>query len=355
VTFSPVEEILAEIKQGKMVIVCDDEDRENEGDLTMAAELVTPEAINFMATYGRGLICLSMRSEMIERLGIPEVNRHNQPLMETAFMASIDAAAGITNGVCAADRARTIEVAADPDSGPGDLAMPGHVFTLRARPGGVLQRPGQTEAAVDLARLAGLRPAGVICEVMKDDGTMARVPDLEKFSKRHEVKMVNVAQIVEYRRRYDEHVRCIGETRLPTKFGAFRLRIYESESDGSTHLAMLMGRPEGKDHVLAQVHPACPTGEVFRSTQCDCRARLEAAMERIQREGEGVIAYVQHERRSIGLLDKIQVHHLQEEGPDTIEAKRHRIGSHILKDLGLKGTHFTTNDTGCHGCLRSNQ
>jgi 3,4-dihydroxy 2-butanone 4-phosphate synthase/GTP cyclohydrolase II len=276
-----------------------------------------------------------MAGEIIDRLGIPGMDRHNQPLMETAFTASIDAATGITSGTSAADRARTIEVAADPESVPGDLVMPGHVFPLRARPGGVLQRPGQTEAAVDLARLAGLRPAGVICEVMKDDGTMARVPDLEKFFERHGVKMVTVAQIVEYRRRHDEHARCTGETRLTTKFGAFRLRIYEG--DGSTHLALLTGYPEGKDDALVLIHSACPTGDALRSMRCDCGARLEAAMKRIQREGEGVIVYVRHERRGVDLLDELRTHRL-------LETKSHRIGAHILKDLGLKRVHFMADD-----------
>ena len=332
--FSPIKEILEEIRQGKMVIVCDDEDRENEGDLTMAAELVTAEDVNFMASYGRGLICLPMRSEIIAQLGIPEMDRHNQPLMETAFTASIDAATGITTGVSAADRARTIRVAADPESGPDDLIVPGHVFPLRARPGGVLQRPGQTEAAVDLARLAGFRPAGAICEVIKDDGTMARVPDLEKFSKRHGVKMVTVDQIIEYRRRYDEQIRYNEET-LPTKFGMFRLRTYEGYSDGLTHLALLAGNPEGRENALVLVYQSCFMGDVLRSTRCDCRHRLETAMERIQQEGEGIIIYVQHEQRGKGLLDEVKAHCVRER-PDTAEAKDRRVGAQILEELGLK-------------------
>jgi 3,4-dihydroxy 2-butanone 4-phosphate synthase/GTP cyclohydrolase II len=335
VPFSPVKDILEEIRQGKMVIVCDDEDRENEGDLTMAAELVTPEDINFMASYGRGLICMPMRPEMIAKLGIPEIDRHNQPLMETAFTASIDATNGITTGISAADRARTIRVAADSESGPDDLVMPGHVFPLKARPGGVLQRPGQTEAAVDLARLAGFRPAGAICEVMKDDGTMARVPDLEKFSKRHGVKMVTVAQIIEYRRHYDEQVRFNGETRLPTKFGTFRLRTYEAYSDGLAHLALLAGNPEGKDNTLVLVYQSCFVGDVLRSVRCGCGDRLETAMERIQQEGEGIIIYVQHEQRGKGLLDEIEACCVRER-PDTVEAKDRRIGAQILKELGLE-------------------
>ena len=252
--FSPIEEIVEEIKAGKMVIVCDDEDRENEGDLTMAAELVTAEDINFMATYGRGLICLPMSGENIDRLEIPDMAQHNTSRMGTAFTASIEAREGITTGISAADRAHTCRVAVDDATGPEDLEMPGHVFPLRARPGGVLQRAGQTEAAVDLARMAGLKPAGVICEIMNEDGTMARVPDLEKFSKVHDVKMVTVAQIIEYRRRYERHVKFAVESRLPTEFGEFRLRAYENDVDDMTHLALVMGEPEGKEDVLVRVH-----------------------------------------------------------------------------------------------------
>jgi 3,4-dihydroxy 2-butanone 4-phosphate synthase/GTP cyclohydrolase II len=292
--FSPVAEILEEIRNGKMVIVCDDEDRENEGDLTMAAELVTPDDINFMASHGRGLICLPMSPHMIERLRLPEIQKHNAPRMDTAFTASIDAADGISTGICASDRARTIRVAADPESGPEDLVMPGHIFPLRARPGGIIERRGQTEAAVDLARLAGFEPAGAICEVMKEDGTMARVPDLEGFSERHGIKMVTVEQIVGYRNNHDRRLRRVGEVKLPTRFGAFRARTYEDDGDGAMHLALLAGEPGTSGTPLVHIHTACALGDVFRSERCRCAARLEAAMRHAQRGDGGIVLYLGH-------------------------------------------------------------
>ncbi len=352
--FSTVEEALEEIRRGRMVVVCDDEDRENEGDLTMAAQFVTPEAINFMATHGRGLICLSLTPERCDELGLDLMAAKNESPFETPFTVSVEAAEGVTTGISAADRARTIQVAIDPDSTPRDLVQPGHVFPLKSKPGGVLERTGQTEAAVDLARLAGLNPSGVICEIMNEDGTMARVDDLVPYCEQHELKMITVADLIAYRRKHDRLVERVVSTSLPTAFGEFAAVGYRSLVDEKHHVAMVKGDVDGADDVLVRVHSECLTGDVFHSLRCDCGDQLASALAMIEQEGRGVLLYLSQEGRGIGLLNKLRAYKLQEEGLDTVDAnlklglpadlRDYGIGAQILGDLGLTSIRILTNN-----------
>jgi 3,4-dihydroxy 2-butanone 4-phosphate synthase / GTP cyclohydrolase II len=352
--FASIEEAIEDVRAGKMVVVCDAEDRENEGDLTLAAQFATPEAINFMATHGRGLICLALPPDRCEALGLDLMAAKNESPFQTAFTVSIEAREGITTGISAHDRARTIQVAIDPGSRPQDLVQPGHIFPLKARTGGVLERTGQTEAAVDLARLAGLNPSGVICEVMNDDGTMARVPDLVGYCERHGLKMITVADLIAYRRQHDRLVERVVETRLPTEFGEFSVVGYRTLVDDKHHVAMVKGEIAGKEDVLVRVHSECLTGDVFHSMRCDCGQQLEDAMLRIEQEGQGVLLYLSQEGRGIGLLNKLRAYKLQEEGHDTVDAnlelglpadlRDYGIGAQILVDLGLTSIRLLTNN-----------
>ncbi len=352
--FSTIEEALEEVRAGRMVVVCDAEDRENEGDLTLAAQFATPEAVNFMAKEGRGLICLALTPERCDELGLDLMAAKNESPFQTAFTVSIEAREGISTGISAHDRAQTIQVAIDPGSRPQDLVQPGHIFPLKAKAGGVLERTGQTEAAVDLARLAGLSPSGVICEVMNDDGTMARVPDLEAYCARHGLKMVTVADLIAYRRRHDKLIERVVETRLPTAFGEFNVVGFRSMVDDKHHVAMVKGEVADQDDVLVRVHSECLTGDVFHSLRCDCGQQLEDALLRIEQEGRGVLLYLAQEGRGIGLLNKLKAYKLQEGGLDTVDAnlelgmpadlRDYGIGAQILVDLGLTSIRLLTNN-----------